>query len=88
MLKASFKKRLNKLEKELSKPQIDCYIAMRIGEHGPIKFNGAEYKTEAALDKELVKLGITSERPVIILTQRQAKRHSLEGLTNQIYKRI
>lgn len=73
MIKASLKKRLNKLESELRKPQIDCYIAERIGVNGPIKFNSAEYKTEAALDKALSKLGITSERPIIILTTYDSK---------------
>jgi len=68
-MKDSIKKRLNKLHKELTTPQADCLVAMRRGVNGSIEWMGKTYRDEKALEPDLKHYGVTSEKPLVIITR-------------------
>lgn len=63
----SIKRRLEQIHRELTTPHADCLVALR--EDGEVKWMGKEYKTKAELDKALKYYGVTSSKPLVIVTR-------------------
>lgn len=68
-MKDSIKKRLNKLHKELTTPKADCLVATRYGVNGFIEWMGKTYRDEKELEVDLKHYGVTSEKPLVIITR-------------------
>jgi FPC/CPF motif-containing protein YcgG len=64
-MKQHIKKRLKKLEKALSMPDITNLVAEE--RHGIVTWNGVQYTNRDELDKAMKKFGGTPDRPLVIL---------------------